>query len=179
MWQKLSRYYPVRLEIIPLALIIFELYLVITSYPTLPFIIPTHFGVNGAADEWGMRSAILLLPVLGIFVYFLLSVFHVMFALIKDPKRFINLPKPQKDKMTPAMVEKLMATVDRCLFVMKILLVSLTLYNVYITIEVAKSRATGLGIWFWLILAGLIGTVLFMLWQTLRLTIVPGDKTSL
>jgi len=179
MWQKLSRYYPVRLEIIPLALIILELYLVITNYPTLPFLIPTHFGANGSADEWGMRSAILLIPVLGIFVYFLISIFNVMFALIKDPKRFINLPKPQKDKLTPAMVEKLMATVDRCLFVMKILLVALTLYDVYITIEVARERATGLGIWFWFILAALIVTVLFMLWQVLRLTIAAKDNTRL
>jgi hypothetical protein len=53
---------------------------------------------------------------------------------------------------------------------MKTFFQSLCIYLVYVTIEVAHGRATGLGFPFYLILVAIIGVAIFMLWQSLRRT---------
>jgi len=36
--------------------------LAVTAYINLPEIIPTHFGINGKADDWGNKTSIFILP---------------------------------------------------------------------------------------------------------------------
>jgi uncharacterized membrane protein len=56
-------------------------------YPNLPTTIPTHFNINGEADDWGEKSAIFLGPGImagvGLFTFFLMSNIKNF-----DPKRF-------------------------------------------------------------------------------------------
>lgn len=56
-------------------------------YPNLPTTIPTHFNINGEADDWGEKSTIFLGPGImagvGLFTFFLMSNIKNF-----DPKRF-------------------------------------------------------------------------------------------
>jgi uncharacterized membrane protein len=56
-------------------------------YPNLPTTIPTHFNINGEADDWGDKSTIFLGPgimaAVGLFTYLILSNLKNI-----DPKRY-------------------------------------------------------------------------------------------
>ena len=56
-------------------------------YPNLPTTIPTHFNINGEADDWGDKSTIFLGPGImagvGLFTFFLMTNIKNI-----DPKRF-------------------------------------------------------------------------------------------
>ncbi len=173
MWQKFSKSYPLYLELIPLFLLLITFYLAWANYASLPDTIPTHFNAPGLPDEWGSRQSIFAFPAFGAFMYLLLTAFNIWLALVKNPKRYINLPKKRLENLTDAQAEKLLIFLNRCLFVMKALFQGLSIYLVYATIEVAHGRAAGLGFPFYLILAAIIGVVIFMLWQSLRRTATP------
>jgi uncharacterized membrane protein len=173
MWQKLSRSYPLHLELIPLSLVLITFYLAWSNYASLPDTIPMHFNAQGLPDGWGSRQSIFAFPAFGAFIYLLLTAFNIWLALVKNPKRYINLPKKRLENLTDAQADKLLIFLNRCLFVMKLLLQGLALYLVYATIEVAYGRATGLGFPFYLILGAIGVLVLFMLWQSLRRTATP------
>jgi uncharacterized membrane protein len=173
MWQKFSKSYPLYLELIPLFLLLITFYLAWANYASLPDTIPTHFNAQGLPDEWGSRQSIFAFPAFGAFMYLLLTAFNIWLALVKNPKRYINLPKKRLENLTDAQAEKLLIFLNRCLFVMKLFLQGLALYLVYVTIEVAHGRVAGLGFPFYLILAAIIGVVIFMVWQSLRRTAVP------
>jgi uncharacterized membrane protein len=173
MWQKLSKSYPLHLELIPLFLLLITFYLAWTNYASLPDTIPTHFNAQGLPDEWAGKKSIFALPGFGAFMYLSLTSFNIWLALTKNPRRYINLPKKRLENLTNAQAEKLLIFLNRCLFVMKLFLEGLALYLVYATIEVARGRATGLGFPFYLILAAIIGVVIFMVWQSLRRTAAP------
>lgn len=49
---------------------------VLTIYSSLPEIIPTHFNTSGIADGFGSKDTIFLLPVVGTFVFILLTVIN-------------------------------------------------------------------------------------------------------
>jgi uncharacterized membrane protein len=170
MWQKLSKHYPVHLELIPLLLLGSAFYLVATSYALLPDSIPTHFGARRTPDEWGSRSSIFIFPGISAVLYIFLSFFNVLLALAKDPKRYINLPRKRLENLTPVLAEKLMIFLNRSLFAMKVFMLGLTLYSIYITIEVAMGRAASLGAPFFVLLAGILVVVIYMTWRSFRLT---------
>ena len=172
MWQKLSKHYPVHLESIPLLLLATAFYLVATSYVLLPDNIPTHFDALGTPDEWGSRSAIFIFPGISAFLYVILTFLNVLLALAKDPRRYINLPRKRLENLTPVRAEKLAVILNRSLFGLKIFILGLTLYSVYITIEVALGRAAGLGAPFFVLLAGVLVVVIYMTWQSFRLTAI-------
>jgi uncharacterized membrane protein len=170
MWQKFSRSYPIHLELIPLFLVLITFYLAWSNYASLPETIPTHFNAQGLPDGWGSRQSIFASPGFGAFMYLSLTALNIWLALVKNPKRYINLPKKRLQNLTDAQAEKLLIFLNRCLFVMKTFFQSLCIYLVYVTIEVAHGRATGLGFPFYLILVAIIGVAIFMLWQSLRRT---------
>jgi uncharacterized membrane protein len=173
MWQKLNKSYPLHLELIPLFLLLITFYLAWSNYTSLPDTIPTHFNAQGLPDEWAGKNSIFSFPAFGALIYILLTSFNIWLGLTKNPRRYINLPKKRLENLTDAQAEKLLIFLNRCLFVMKLFLPGLALYLVYATIEVAHGRATGLGFPFYLILAAIIGLVIFMVWQSLRRTATP------
>src|ERR1700730_10542412 len=54
-------------------------------YGRLPEIIPTHFGLSGAADGWGSKATLLLFPVLGLAAYAMAMSLHY-FILPSQPR---------------------------------------------------------------------------------------------
>jgi uncharacterized membrane protein len=179
MWQKLNRYYPFRLELVPLAILILAWYLAVANYPSLPEQIPMHFNAGGSVDSWGSPSSIFMGPVLGLFFYLLLTLISIMFCFVPDPKKLINLPGQRLDKLSPGSAQKLIKVISRSLFGLKILELALVLYIVYITIEIAFNRAQQMGVWFLFILAAVLALAFFMIWQAFRLTSPSENKPML
>lgn len=50
--------------------------LAITAYHSLPEIIPTHYGFNGQADDWGSKAAIFILPVISLVMIIGMSILN-------------------------------------------------------------------------------------------------------
>ncbi|HEX9976961.1 MAG TPA: DUF1648 domain-containing protein [Dehalococcoidales bacterium] len=173
MWPKFSKSYPIHLELIPLFLLVITFYMAWANYASLPDTIPTHFNAQGLPDEWAGKQSFYSFPGFSAFMYLALTSFNIWLALVKNPRRYINLPKKRLENLTDAQAEKLLIFLNRCLFVMKTFILGLSVYLVYATIEVAHGRATGLGFPFYLILASIIVLVIFMVWQSLRRTAGP------
>jgi uncharacterized membrane protein len=178
MLQKLGRYYPPQLEIIPLLLLIFTFYLVFTNYANLPERIPTHFDIRGAVDGWGGKSEILIFPIVGGFAYLLFTGVGIAFTLVRDPKSLINMPEKTKAAITPQAAEKLRVVMVRSLLALKSVVLGMMTYLAYFTIQVALGRAQGLGvIWFPLFLIGLLVIVGNLLYQIFRLANSKSSHT--
>jgi uncharacterized membrane protein len=156
MWQKLSRCYPSQLELVSLFLLILAFYVALSNYPLLPDTIPTHFDAQGNPDDWSNKRAIFSLPIVSAVISILLTAFNVLLAIVDNPKRFINLPKRRKEALTRAQAETLRIFVNRCLYVLKILMLCLFTYLTWQTVEIALGKASTLGIPFWLFIGALL-----------------------
>lgn len=62
------------LEASAIIILIFTWYYVISNYSTLPEKIPHHFNAMGEADQWGKKSIIWLMPIIGSVLWMLLSI---------------------------------------------------------------------------------------------------------
>ena len=113
MWQKLSKCYPPHLELIPLFLLAFTIYLALSNYATLPDTIPTHFNAQGIVDGWGGKNTIFFLLGLNALIYILFTVINVAFAAVRDPRSMINLPMERKAALSDAQIETLRVTLNR------------------------------------------------------------------
>lgn len=176
MWQRLSKSYPLPLEVIHLFLVFLGFYLAATNYGSLPDRIPTHFGIQGVPDGWGGKSQIYVSPAVGAFVYVMFGVIMALFAAVKDPMKLINLPHfPQKRKaaLTEAQAEELRLFILRALLVMKLFMMGLTTYLTYNTIQVAMGLEPGLGAPFFVFLAGILVAAGAMAWKSLK---IAGSK---
>ncbi|MFH1639699.1 MAG: DUF1648 domain-containing protein [Chloroflexota bacterium] len=168
-WQKLSRCYPLQVELIPIFLLLLTIYSTFASYPGLPDTIPMHFNSRGIPDGWGSRGSIFLFPALGFFLYVLLTISTVLLAVSRDPRRFINIPRKWKEGLTELQTERLRLFLCRSLLGMKLLIQGLVYYLLYGTIAVALGRAEGLGG----LLLPIIGAILavdgYMVWHSFRI----------
>jgi uncharacterized membrane protein len=50
--------------------------LAITTYQSLPEIIPTHYGIKGQADDWGNKATIFILPVISLVLIIGISILN-------------------------------------------------------------------------------------------------------
>ena len=114
MWQKLTRCYPLQVELIPLVLLILAFYIVLSNYSLLPDSIPFHFDAQGNPDDWNSKETIFLLPSIAAVVFVLLTSFNVWVACTNDSRRLINLPEKRKEALTGAQAELLRLFIDRC-----------------------------------------------------------------
>jgi len=171
MWQKLSRGYPLRLELFPLALLAFTLYLTISSYASLPDHVPAHFNFQGVPDRWGGRGEVIIFPVLSFFLYCLFIGITVALSVVKDPKSMINLPSRMKAALTVAQAEGLRVVLLRSLFALKMLTLGLLAYLAFTTIQVAAGRATSIGVYLLVFVAAILAVAGYMVWRSLRLAL--------
>lgn len=176
MWQKMSKCYPPSFELIPLLLVFLGVYLVANSYPSLPDTIPTHFDLQGVPDEWDSKRDLFVFPIMGAGIYILMTVIGMLVAAGKDPRRFINLPLNRKANLSEAQMEELRIFMVRSLLALKFAMESLFTYSVYISIEVAKGRASGLGPPWFIFLAMIMGVAAYMTWRSWRITAIPKQS---
>ena len=173
MWQKLSKCYPPHLELIPLLLLAFTLYLALSNYATLPDTIPTHFNAEGIADDWGSKTTIFFILGINALIYVLFTVLNIWFAIAKDPRALINLPAKRKAALSDKQVEALRVTLNRYLFLLKIAVQGLTAYLLYIIIEIAWERAQSLGVMFFLFILAILVIAGLMVWKAFQITKTP------
>ena len=174
MWQKLSKCYPPHFELIPLVLLVFTVYLALSNYGALPDTIPTHFNAQGIADDWGSKSTLFITLGLNAFIYILFTTLNIWFAVVKDPRSLISLPAKRKAALSDTQVEALRVTLNRYLFLLKILMQGLFAYILYITIEIVWERADSLGSIFSLFILGIFAVAGLMLWKAFRLPESPN-----
>ena len=118
MWQQLSKCYPPILELIPLFLLVLTLYIALSNYSALPERIPIDFNSQGIAEDWANKSMIFLYPGLGGFIYLFFTAINIWFAVTKNPKSLINLPRKWKDFLSDSQTEELRVTLNRSLFIL-------------------------------------------------------------
>jgi uncharacterized membrane protein len=171
LWQRLGRCYPLQIELVPLLLLGLTIYLVLSSYSTLPDTIPSHFNAHGVADDWGNKKTIFFFPAIAFSLHIFLSLLTSWISLVKDPKSLINLPDRAKAAISEARAEELRVLIGRCLFLIKTLTVGMMTYCVYATIEVARSEARSLGMAFYIILGAILVCAAFMAWRSLSLVL--------
>ena len=63
------------IEVLGLLLLIGFWIFTVNFYPSLPEIIPTHFGGGGEPDGFGSKATILGLPIVSTVLYVMLSIF--------------------------------------------------------------------------------------------------------
>lgn len=170
-WRRLGRCYPLLLEIAPLLLLALTVYLVISSYSTLPASIPTHFDVRGRVDGWGGKGTLILLPAVSFSGYVMMTAVSAAISLAEDPKSLINLPDKRKAAITQARAEELRVLLGRGLLAMKTLTAGLAAYGVYSTVEVARGEAEAMGPWLYVLLGALILCAAAMVWRSLSLAL--------
>jgi len=173
MWQKLSKCYSPHFELILLVLLVFTIHLALSHYAALPDTIPTHFNGQGIADDWGSKSTLFIILGLNAFIYILLTTLNIWFAVAKDPRTLINLPAKRKAALSERQIETLRVTLNRYLFLLKILMQGLFAYILYITIEIAEERADRLGSLFFLFILGILAVAGLMVWKAFRITRTP------
>ncbi len=177
MWQKLGKSYPPQIEILPLFLLFLNIYLTATNYAGLPDSVPTHFNLQGVPDEWGSKGEMLVFPIMGAVIYIFLTVINVLFGIVKDPRTLINLPPKVKKAMNVARLEELRVSLNRSLFVLKILIEGLLLFSTYMTISVALQRADDLGAVWFMFLVAILAVAGYMVWKSFSLANTSGPKT--
>lgn len=169
MLHKLNKFYPLQLELIPMTLLAFIIYLTLSSYPTLPDRIPSHFNFQGFPDGWGNKNTLFIYPAVSAFTYLLITIISIAFALVRDPKSFINLPTRIKDSLSEVGAEKLQIILLRCLLAIKILILGLSTYLLFYNIEVAMNKASGIGYWPLLFIPAILAIIGFMLFKSFRM----------
>jgi len=170
MWQKLNRCYPPTLELIPILLLVFTIYITFINYSALPERIPIDFNSQGIAEDWANKNMIFLYPGLSVFIYLLFTALNIWFAVTKNPKSLINMPRKWKNSLSDSQTEELRVILNRYLFVLKVVIQGLMLYLLYASIEVALEKTSSIGgTVFSLITLAILVVVSLMVWKLVRI----------
>lgn len=167
-FQRLARYYPIWLELVLIAFVIFSFWYPAANYAALPDRIPTHFGFSGLPDAWGTKSLAnyYLSSLASAFTYLSMTGFVLWAAAVSEPKKLINLSQKQLEEMSPERAEGIRRVVIRGIFVLKGATVGMLAYIPYRSILVAMGEAKGLG---WPVNA-LLGVIMFAaIYMTVRI----------
>ena len=172
MLRKLNAIYPLHLEIAPLFLLVFAVYLTLANYSALPDTIPTHFNLQGVPDGWGGKNEIFIFSGLGVVVYALITGISLAIAVSQNPLRFINLPVKIKQPLAPDKLEELRGVTAKCLFGLKTIVLGLNSYLLYHSLEVAFNRASGFeGYWMFIFVAVLLILVGILVYKSYRIAL--------
>lgn len=125
----------------------------------LPEQIPTHFGFSGLPDDYSGKAAIWALPVVGTFLFLLLSAINL----------FIVARPPLNPKLKPQELSML-CKIILLMQLLKTLLILAFVYIVLQVIRVSNGEATGLGAWFLPVFIGLMLILppVFLVWGRRR-----------
>lgn len=132
------------MELVCIALLILMWAYAIVEYTSLPDIIPTHFNSAGIADDYGSKSTIFIMPVIGSLVYLLLFVVN-MYPHIHNYS--VNI--------TPENALKNYRFSTRFLRTVNVLMCLLFAYITYHIVESATPSETGIGSFFLPVIIGI------------------------
>jgi uncharacterized membrane protein len=127
-----------------LALIVLWI-MTIVSFNSLPDSIPIHYNGIGEVDNYGRKTSIFLLPIFGSFLFMLLTVLN------KNPENFnYNI------KITEDNAEKQYTNAIKMMRFLKLIVIIIFIMIDFQTIQTAKGKSDGIGIWFLPLVFGLI-----------------------
>ncbi|NLB88445.1 MAG: DUF1648 domain-containing protein [Syntrophomonadaceae bacterium] len=148
------------------------LYYPLTYYDMLPYPIPTHFNFKGEPDGWSPKSManVLIIPIiLGLTLLFMLPL-TLWMAKVDDPRKLINLPKKQLEKITTETAEEVRYTTVLHLLII-LLLTSLLLLAITLNqIMVALGQTANLGSSVLALVILLLVDTLYFTWKVITLT---------
>ena len=123
------------LEITAFVLILLLWIKVISSYSSLPEIVPKHYGFSGKPDAYGDKINILLLPSVGTVLFILL------YVLTYFPHTF-NYPL----KITEKNVVSVYKSATRFIRILNLYLIFVFFVISYHSLEIAQQKAKALGV---------------------------------
>jgi uncharacterized membrane protein len=145
-------------DVLSVCLIVGTLVYLIYSWNDLPQRIPRHFNAAGEVDGWGGKGTIWILPVIGTFV------FGLMTFLSKFPHLF-NYPVLVTEENAP----RLYAEARRLIVALKFEIILLFSYVSWESVNIAFNHG-GLGSWFIVVfLVSLFGTLGVFIYRLVRL----------
>ncbi len=127
-------------------------------YQELPGTIPIHFNAAGAADGYGDKSMVWMLPLIGLGIY-------LMMTFINRRPHIFNYPV----KITPENAEQQYKTATRLIRILKAAIMLLFAYICWGMIQGALSGQASLGpVFLWITLGAIFGTLVWYLWTAVR-----------
>ena len=121
------------MEITGVALLIIIIALPLIFIKELPEIIPTHFDASGQPDGFGGKSSFWILPLSGIIIYVLLTILEAF-------PHIYNFPV----KITQENAEIQYRLATRMLRILKIQILIMYSFILYMTIKTVKGETSGL-----------------------------------
>ena len=178
MWQKLSKCYPPIFELVPIIILALTFYMAISNYSTLPDRLPINFNILGVPEGWTSKNGVFLYPGLSVFTYLLFTILNILLANAKNPMSLINIPKEWKESLNATQIEVLRVLLNRYLFMLKIVIQSLVIYLLYISIQIAFTRANNLGVPFFFLILAILAIVILVLWNSYRIAKKPHQDAT-
>ena len=116
-------------------------------YFDLPAEIPTHFNSRGQVDAYGHKATLWILPLIGVFMYGLLTI------LVRNPAHY-NYPVKITEENAAAQYRLAVFLMDS----MKALIMAMFAYLVFAMVDGARTGASNIGLPVWIFL-GAIGAL--------------------
>lgn len=138
------------IEVLGLLLLIGFWIFTVNFYPSLPEIIPTHFGGGGEPDGFGSKATILGLPIVSTVLYLMLSIFS------RYPHKM-----NYSTTITAENAEVQYRIMTRMIRVLKVFVLLIFWILDYKTVQIALGWPDVLGKWFLLLLFTLLFAPIF------------------
>lgn len=165
MWERINRFYPAWLELIPVVMFGFVFFYTVTHYGALPTRMPTHFGPSGQPDGWSTKGfgSVYLPLVIGILVWLFMFICNY-FLIIRpdDPGKYMSMSKLEKEKKGPKQLEELRTVAARSMMVMNLTVAAMMAAIEYGAINSALGLQKGLGLGIWVFVIALIAETIWI-----------------
>lgn len=119
--------------------------MILISFSDLPEKIPIHYNALGEVDNYGKKSSVFLLPIIGTFLFIILTMIN------KNPENF-----NYKINITEENAEKQYTNATKMVRWLKFIVILVFFIIDYIGIQIAKGNAEGLGIYFLPLILGIV-----------------------
>ncbi|BDH62022.1 hypothetical protein MTP04_21520 [Lysinibacillus sp. PLM2] len=139
------------LDLIGGTFFLLSLVFILYSWVDIPDRIPGHFNALGEVDRWGSKYEIIILPIMGMFLFFLLSLFEKAPHMHNYPKR-LNENNVEQFYINSRQTLNIVKNI--CLIIFATLIVQI--------VRVSKGDIQSLGIWFLPIFIGLLFLVIII-----------------
>ncbi|MBM7607185.1 putative membrane protein [Lysinibacillus composti] len=134
-----------------ISLFLVAIFYIIIMWGNIPNEVPGHFNSKGEVDRWGTKFEILILPVIGAFLFVLLS-------LLEKAPHMHNYPK----RLNESNVEQFYLASRKMLNMIKNICLLLFTFLTIQIVRVSLGEIYTLGVWFLpIILIIIFGTIIF------------------
>ena len=163
MFLKVKRFYPPVVEIIPLLILLYTVFLLSFSYGRISNGVPVNFTLTGVPTAWGDRTVLLAFGAVAVGVYFLLSIINYKFILSPANLIIINKHKSSEEgNLSKNQFETIRVIAARTILLIKSLVGLLLLYIYRGVVGISLGNQFELGLGIWLIVGAIIFTVIIM-----------------